>query len=77
MAGVKVCHQAPSVSHHLFADDSLIMIRAIEGDANQLQDILDLYENCSGQMINKSKLAVLFSKNTGAEKRSEVCTLKV
>ena len=74
MAGVKVCHQAPSVSHLLFADDSLIMIRAIEGDANQLQDTLDLYENCSGQMINKSKSAVLFSKNTGAEKRSEVCT---
>jgi len=74
LAGVKVCHQAPSVSHLLFADDSLIMIRATEGDANQLQDILDLYENCSGQMINKSKSVVLFSKNTGAEKRSEVCT---
>ena len=25
-------------------------------------------------MINKSKSVVLFSKNTGAEKRSEVCT---
>jgi hypothetical protein len=63
---VKVCHNAPSVSHLLFADDSLILIRATEGDAKQLQDILDLYESVSGQMINKAKSAVLFSRNTKA-----------
>jgi hypothetical protein len=74
IAGVKVCQQAPSVSHLLFADDSLILIRATEGDVNQLHDILDLYEACSGQMLIKSKSAVLFSKNTSTEKRSEVCS---
>jgi hypothetical protein len=63
---VKVCHNAPSVSHLLFADDSLILIRATEGDAKQLQDILDLYESVSGQMINKAKSVVLFSRNTKA-----------
>lgn len=41
IAGVRVCLNAPSVSHLLFADDSLIMIRATEGDAKQLQDILN------------------------------------
>lgn len=54
--------QPPSVSHLLFADDSLILIRATEGDARQLQDILDLYESCLGQMINKAKLMVLFTE---------------
>jgi hypothetical protein len=78
IAGVKIRHAAPSVSHLLFADDSLILIRANGGDAQQLQDILNLYERCSGQMINKAKSAVLFSKNTKATQRKEVCdTLQV
>jgi hypothetical protein len=64
IAGVKVCHSAPSVSHLLFTDDSLVLIRANGGDAQHLQDILDLYERCSGQMINKVKSVVLFSRNT-------------
>jgi hypothetical protein len=62
IAGVKVCHTAPSVSHLLFADDSLILIRANEGDAQHLQDILDLYERCSGQMINKGKVGYLIQQ---------------
>jgi hypothetical protein len=52
IAGVKVCPGAPSVLHLLFVDDSLILIRTTEGDTKQLRDILDLYECCSGQMIN-------------------------
>ncbi|WVZ48964.1 hypothetical protein U9M48_000349 [Paspalum notatum var. saurae] len=31
----------------------------------QLQSILDMYESCSGQVINREKSAVMFSKNTG------------
>jgi hypothetical protein len=73
IAGLKVCQSAPSVSHLLFADDSLILIRANGGDAKHLQDILDLYERCSGQMINKAKSAVLFSKNTRAAAKRAVC----
>lgn len=60
------------MSHLLFADDSLILVRANREDALQLQNILEVYESCSGQMINKGKSAVMFSKNTPAEKRSEV-----
>jgi hypothetical protein len=47
IAGVRICHRAPSISHLLFADDSLILIRATEGDSRKLQAILQLYENCS------------------------------
>ena len=33
VAGVKICRDAPSISHLLFADDSLILIRAKGEDA--------------------------------------------
>jgi len=69
--GIKVCHGAPSVSHLLFADDSLILCRANGGDAQQVQSLLQLYEECSGQMINKDKSAVMFSPNTGESEKLE------
>ena len=34
VAGVKICRDAPSISHLLFADDSLILIRAKGEDAS-------------------------------------------
>jgi len=75
LAGVRICHNAPSISHLLFADDSLIMIRANEGDCAHLQEVLQLYEDCSGQMINKAKSAILFSKNTSPANKRKVCDL--
>ena len=74
IAGAKVCHGAPSISH-LFADDSLILIRANEGDCGHLQNVLQLYEDCSGQVINKAKSAILFSRNTKPDQRKKVCDL--
>lgn len=42
-----------SISHLLFADVSLILIRVNREDAEQLQRILDIYEECFGQKINE------------------------
>lgn len=64
LTGVKVCQQAPSINHLLFADDSLILLEANEDNAKHLQEVLTLYESCSGQTINKDKCSVMFSKNT-------------
>jgi hypothetical protein len=72
ISGLKIRRTAPSISHLLFADDSLILIRANRGDATQLQHILEVYERCSGQMINKAKSAVLFSTNTVDSDRGDV-----
>jgi len=66
IGGVKICQGAPSISHPLFADDSLILVRANGEDATKLQSILDLYAECLGQVINKEKSAIMFSKNTRA-----------
>lgn len=54
--GVRVCPNAPSVSHLLFADDSLLLVRANKETTLHLQSILQLYESVSGQTINKENL---------------------
>jgi hypothetical protein len=72
LKGIKVCPNAPSVYHLLFADDSLILYRAKEGDARKLQDILNLYEECSKQMINRDKSTIMFSPNTRENDRVQV-----
>ena len=41
--GIRVCRNAPSVSHLLFADDSLVLIRADVMNATSLQNVLDTY----------------------------------
>ena len=48
LKGIKICNNAPSVSHLLFADDSLLLIEAEERNARKVQRILDVYEKCSG-----------------------------
>ena len=63
LEGVKVCQDAPSINHLLFADDSLLLLKADARSANHLQDILSLYEECSGQTINKEKSSIMFSRN--------------
>jgi hypothetical protein len=63
LEGVKVCREAPNINHLLFVDDSLLLLKADERSANRLQNFLSLYEDCSGQTINKEKLLVMFSRN--------------
>lgn len=64
IVGIKVCRAAPSVNHLFFADDSLILMRARNEEAQELKRILGIYERVSRQMINKDKSSILFSPNT-------------
>ena len=62
--GVFICESAPTITHLSFADDSLLLLKVDDENATCLQQVLQLYEDCSGQIINKEKSSVLFSKNT-------------
>ena len=54
--GIRVCREAPRINHLFFADDSQILMRAYNGDAQELKRILQVYETGSGQVINRENL---------------------
>ena len=72
MEGITVCRGAPRLSHLFFADDSIIFCKATIGECNAIQRILGVYEQASGQQLNRTKAALFFSKNTPNEIKEEI-----
>ena len=56
---LKICRQAPSVSHLLFADDTLLFFKAEEEQAIKVKEILNIYTRATGQLINPAKCSAL------------------
>ena len=71
--GIKVSRNAPSISHLLFADDSLIFMRATVQNASTLKRVLDTYCESSGQRVSTPKSSIFFSPNTRVNERENVC----
>ena len=61
--GTRVCRDAPSVSHLLFADDCFLFFRVEEAQTQIMKDILLKYEAVSGQSINLPKFEIFYSQN--------------
>ena len=72
LSGVKICQQATSINHLLFADDSPLLLKIDDRSSHHLQNILTLYEDCSGQTINKDKSSIMFSKNAKAAHKHQL-----
>lgn len=70
--GIKVCRNAQTISHLLYADDMVIMCKVSRQDASVVQRCLDKYCAGLGQAINSKKSSIFFSKNTRREDKSEV-----
>ncbi|XP_026399021.1 uncharacterized protein LOC113294858 [Papaver somniferum] len=62
LEGIKVCKDAPEMTHLLFVDDSLLFSKANIQDFQVIKDYLQKYCLASGQEINFDKSGILFSR---------------
>jgi hypothetical protein len=74
ITGVKFSKDAPPVTNLLFADDSLILMRANQHNAEALKSALDLYCVALGQLVSVKKSSIFFSPNTKVEITEQLCT---
>ena len=62
--GVSICRRAPTITHLLFADDSLLFCKASKNEVQVINEVLMGYANASGQCMNMEKSLVFYSSNT-------------
>lgn len=72
LTGTKVCRQAPSVSHLLFADDCFLFFKANEDQAHVMKHILSTYELASGQAISLPKSEIYCSRNVPDDLKANI-----
>ncbi|XP_060972261.1 uncharacterized protein LOC133038194 [Cannabis sativa] len=70
--GIKVARTAPSISHLMFADDTILFSRANDKEAKEWMKCMELYESWSGQVCSKSKSSVFFSKNLQGSRKKRI-----
>ncbi|KAG7584349.1 Ribonuclease H-like superfamily [Arabidopsis suecica] len=72
ITGIKVSTASPSVSHLLFADDSLFFCKANKEQCGVILGILKQYEAVSGQQINFSKSSLQFGYKVDESIKEEI-----
>lgn len=65
MTGIKICKQAPSVTHMFFADDSYVYCKANVEEAQNVMHMLNTFESASGQKINTTKSSCFLAQTWG------------
>lgn len=73
--GIHVCRGAPQVNHLLFAYDSVVFLRANKDDNEQLQKLLEIHDEASGQQVNRRKTSMVFSRNLEPGLQDELMSL--
>lgn len=70
--GYRICRNAPSVSHLMFADDLILFGNLDEMTIDTFRNILGTYALWSGQYENMQKSAIHFSKDVRSYRREEI-----
>jgi hypothetical protein len=69
---VKICRNAPGVSHLLFADDSLLFFEAQDVQEARIKHVLDVYASSTGQLINPAKCSIMFGTACPPDRKLQV-----
>lgn len=72
LQGVRVCRNAPVVSHLLFADDCFLFFQAEVSQDNVMKRILNTYEEALGQAISLSKSEIYYSRNVQQQVQQDI-----
>ena len=72
LSGITMCRGSPRITHQLFADDNILYCKASRMESRELVNILQTYEEASGQKINTNKSFVFLSQDADEGTRSEV-----
>jgi hypothetical protein len=73
--GIKICRNAPIISHLFFADDCFLFFKSTTNEATVLKNILSVYEVASGQTINLQKSEFYCNRNVPPEVRGDIAAL--
>ncbi|XP_042950122.1 uncharacterized protein LOC122282236 [Carya illinoinensis] len=63
------------VNHLFFTDDSILFYQATPLEHLNVLKILKIYEKASGQVLNKEKSIIFFSKNTKQDDKHQILKL--
>lgn len=75
---LRVCPQAPGISHLLFAGDTLLFFRANAVEAAHVRAVLERYAAATDQIVNPNKCSIMFGPSCSEVNKQEVMhTLKV
>ncbi|PNY14016.1 ribonuclease H [Trifolium pratense] len=73
--GIMISHGAPEISHLFFVDDSLMFCRATTKEMSTIHNIIQTYQNASGQLVNLSKSEIVFSKGVSSDTKKEISSI--
>ena len=65
--GFSICRTGPKLTHLFFANDCLLFCWPSLLECEKIKELLGFYEEALGQMINKHKTTLFFSKNIDAQ----------
>ncbi len=60
--GVKMNTNGPTFTHVMYADDLMLFTKATTREVQVLDECLEKYCECFGQLINREKSGLIFSK---------------
>ena len=64
ISGVKASIGSTPITHVMYADDIVLFSKACRREANAINDFLEKHCRWSGQMLNRAKSGIIFSKLT-------------
>uniref|UniRef100_A0A2N9HMY2 Reverse transcriptase domain-containing protein n=1 Tax=Fagus sylvatica TaxID=28930 RepID=A0A2N9HMY2_FAGSY len=72
LSGVKMNPGGPEITNVMFADDLMLFAKATSQNVNALNSCLEKYCQWSGQLVNRSKSGIIFSKLVNLSQRRKL-----